>query len=366
MIFSHSVPAQSITALACSLLNKFEVKPQHATLSVADCLLEGAPRNIVLLLLDGLGLAILQRHLPPQSFLQRHVVGTLSSVFPPTTAAAATALESGLFPAQNGWLGWTVFWPPSGENVALYPNTNERGQPAAPHHIGRTYLGFSSLVQQVQAHGTPAYALPEKGDIRVTDLPSLCTSLRDITSQPGPHFIYGYSNQPDALLHKEGCGSPMVTHWLQAADRLLATLTSNCPDTLFLLTSDHGFTDVDGLCLEDFPALASTLVRLPSIEPRALNLFVNPTLDKNFHAQFDAATQGTYRLYTRQQALTEQLFGPGPVHPQLPNMLGDYIAVAQTPLTLFPNRKYLESMIAGHGGGMAEEMTVPLIAWRTD
>lgn len=366
MMFTHSVPEQSITALACSLLKKYDANPKNSTLKMADRLLESAPRNVVLLLLDGLGLAILQRHLSPQSFLSRHMVSTLSSVFPPTTAAAATALESGLFPAQSGWLGWTVFWPPLQENVALYPNTNESGQQAAPDHIGHTNLGFASLVQQIQAHGTPAYALSEKGDIPVTDLTGLSAGLRDITARPGPHFVYGYMNQPDALLHKEGCGALAVTHWLQEADRMLAKLTSHCPDTLFLLTADHGFTDIAGLCLEDFPALASTLVRPPSIEPRALNLFVKPTLEEDFRTQFAHATQGTYRLYTRQQALTESLFGPGPYHPRLGSMLGDYIAVAQTPLTLFPNRHYLESMVAGHGGGMAEEMSVPFIAWRTD
>ena len=82
---------RSITALTSSILSHYGVSPVNPTLPDADRILRSAPRNIVLILLDGLGYPILTRHLPEGSFLRRRLSKTLSSVFPPTTAAAATA-----------------------------------------------------------------------------------------------------------------------------------------------------------------------------------------------------------------------------------------------------------------------------------
>ena len=118
------------------------------------------------------------------------------------------------------------------------------------------------------------------------------------------------------------------------------------------------------LCLEDFPELEDTLVRKPSIEPRALNLFLKPGREQDFPRLWKQAVGNSYTLYTKTQVLEQQLFGPGPNHPMLEEMLGDYLAVANTSLTLFPNPSYLKFMKATHGGMTPEELTVPLIVWQ--
>ena len=73
----------------------------------------------------------------------------------------------------------------------------------------------------------------------------------------------------------------------------------------------------------------------------------------------------SYTLYTKALILDQGLFGPGQNHPMLAEMLGDYLAVANTSLTLFPNPSYLKFMKATHGGMTAEELTVPLIIWNS-
>ena len=153
--------------------------------------------------------------------------------------------------------------------------------------------------------------------------------------------------------------------FLTRADAVFAQLRASCPDTLFLLTADHGFTDVQGLCLEDFPALADTLARQPSIEPRAMNLFLKPGRQEDFLRHWQAAMGDSYTLYTHQQVLDKALFGPGPNHPMLEAMVGDYLAVARTPLTMFPNRGYRDAMVATHGGLTPQELSVPLIVWKS-
>lgn len=364
--FFSPCPNDSVTALACSILAHYGCTAENPTLPAADRLLQASPRNVVLLLLDGLGYDILVHCLPPDSFLRRHLAQTLSSVFPPTTAAAATALETGLFPSQSGWLGWSVFWPEIGKNVALYPNTDDDGNPAASFHVGHTRLETFPLPEQIgKKNGAFTCTVSESGDYTASTLSQLAAHIQTLTNAPGPHMIYGYLNEPDHTLHREGCGSPSVRQFLTEADRQMRFLAESCPDTLFFLTADHGFTDVESLCLEDFPALNDTLVRPPSIEPRALNLFIKPGKDALFLRLFSETVGDAYTLYSRREVLERQLFGPGPGHPMLSAMLGDYLAVASTPFTLFPNRSYLSFMKATHGGMTPGELTVPLMAWRT-
>ena len=352
----------SITAVACSILNHYNILPPNPGDSALDSVLEDAPRNVVLFLLDGLGENILREHLPEDSFLRRHLTDSLSSVFPPTTTAAATALETGLFPSQSGWLGWNIFWPPLGQNVALYPNTTDDGAQASAEHIGNTCLSLQKLTQAIRKQtGICAVSVSGQGDIRAETLGAVLKAVSRICREPGQHFVYAYVNEPDHTLHRSGCHAEVVRNWLLDADDQLKNL--DCPDTLFLLTADHGFIDVDPLCLEDYPELENTLLRKPSIEPRALNLFIKPGQNQEFLRLWKQIMGDCYTLYTKEQVLEQQLLGPGPNHPMLEDMLGDYLAVAGTPLTLFPNPSYLKFMKATHGGMTPEELTVPLILW---
>lgn len=364
MHYDKPVEDQSITAVASSILQHYGSTCDNPSLSYLDELLLSPPRNICLLLLDGLGYDILLKHTKSDSFFRKQFKRTLSSVFPPTTAAAATALETGLFPSQSGWLGWTVFWEPFKTNVALFKDTSDQGEPL-PYSLKNTRLSVKTVVQQLKELHIEAFSTWDDFKIRGGDFRKLREILPQITQREGQRFIYGYLNNPDHILHKLGCESIEIAEWIHQAEADLETLTKQCPQTLFIVTADHGFTDIEGVCLEDFPELADTLQYNPSIEPRAMNLFVKPGRDEEFLHRFHEATQGTYRIFTKAEVLQFNLFGPTPHHPDLIGMVGDYLAVATDQLTLFPNREYMESMVATHGGLTQAEMTVPLIIWRT-
>lgn len=355
----------NITALASSILEHYHCPHTNDTLAKADMILKNAPRNVVLILLDGLGYSVLTKHLDENSFLRSHLKGTLCSVFPPTTAAAATALETGLFPAQSGYLGWSVYWPRLRQNVQLYPNTLDDGTKAAQVHLAQTELYAPIWTKEIRTRwGVPAYSVMENGDIEARSLEEIEEKIIMLTTLDGPHLIYAYLNQPDHLLHREGTASVNVAAWLEKADHAFYNLAQCCPDTLFLMTADHGFTDIESLCMEDYPELKEMLRYAPSVEPRAMNLFVKKGMEKEFCSSFYNITKGTYHLYSRQEVLRMMLFGPKPYHPFFEEMLGDYLAVAQTPLTLFPTRSYMESMVAAHGGMTPQELTAPFLVWQ--
>lgn len=99
-----------IVNLACSILKYYGAEIKHNTLKEIDNLLEGNYKNVVVLLLDGLGIDALQYHLDSNGFFRKNLIYEYFSVFPPTTTSATTSLESGLTPLEHGWLGWSLFF----------------------------------------------------------------------------------------------------------------------------------------------------------------------------------------------------------------------------------------------------------------
>ena len=91
----------SIVNLTCSILKHFGAEYEHSTLKEIDELLDDEYNNIVVLLFDGMGIDAIQHHLLEDGFFRKNLIKEYSSVFPPTTTAATTSLESGLTPLEH-------------------------------------------------------------------------------------------------------------------------------------------------------------------------------------------------------------------------------------------------------------------------
>ena len=91
----------SILGIPNSILAHYGAKPHHATQPILDEKLRNNYKNIVLLVLDGLGLDVLKAH-APNGFLAKNCVAQLSSVYPCATTSALTTFETGLTPVEHG------------------------------------------------------------------------------------------------------------------------------------------------------------------------------------------------------------------------------------------------------------------------
>ena len=111
--------------LANSILKKFGAKTTAATLPLADQYLDKDYKNVVVLLLDAMGISILEKHLVEDGFFRSHLAGAYDSVYPPTTVAATTSILSGLYPNEHGWLGWDMYYPQLDKNVTVFTNQEQ-------------------------------------------------------------------------------------------------------------------------------------------------------------------------------------------------------------------------------------------------
>ena len=94
---------ECLTNLACSIAKYFGASYKHNTIGYIDKLLEEkSPKNVVTILLDGMGTSILDKHLLNDSFFMKHKIKDITSVFPATTVAATTSMRTGLNPCETG------------------------------------------------------------------------------------------------------------------------------------------------------------------------------------------------------------------------------------------------------------------------
>ena len=332
------------------------------TLAAVDRYLDKGYKNVVVLLLDGLGTRIMERNLREDSFLRANFKSSISSVFPPTTVAATTAVMSGLQPIESAWLGWDCYYPQVDKNVTVFFNT-EQGTDieVSTENIPWTYYGYESVVNRLVREGKNAYnAIPFLPPFPKT-FPEICDRIEELCESEGEKYIYAYWDEPDSVMHKYGCYSAEARDVIGDLDKTVKKLAGKLKDTLLIVTADHGHIDGRNVSITDYPAIMECLVRMPSVEPRALNLFVKEEKRAQFERAFNKEFGEDFVLLTKEEVYETKLFGTGEPHKNVDAMIGDYLAVAITDLTIFNNREEAKHFKSVHAGYTREELTIPLI-----
>ena len=349
---------RSILALTGSLLKHYGLSG-HGSLEELDKLLARRPRHVELVVLDGFGMQAL-RKLPEDSFFRRHLAAPISSVFPPTTTAAMTTLESGLSPAEHGWLGWDQYFPELPyDAVTLFINeVMDTHQPLGEDSIAHRLLPYERIDQKLQAVGVDArFFSPFEGE-RVTSLQHLAESLRKRSELPG--FSFAYWTEPDYSFHHFGAASAEgMAHVLEAQAALEAAFRSS-DDHLLIVSADHGLVDAETIYLEDYPDVVSLLERAPSLEARELSLFVKPGRQAEFQRLFTHYFPD-YRLFSHEAVFSAALYGPGVVNRRAHQAVGNFLAVAAGKRCLVRSRAIDKHFAAVHAGMTDDEFAVPLI-----
>ena len=356
-----------ITNLSVSILKEFGADTgEKKGLPFCDELFRKNYKNIVVLLLDGMGVSVLQKNLKKRGFFNSHLALKYSSVFPPTTVAATTSIDSGKNPVEHSWLGWDCYYKELDENVTVFTN-NKSGteEPAADFYVAGRFCGYENVVSQITALGGQAYystpfVFPNPGDFE-----AVCERIESLCKKEGKKYIYAYWSEPDHTMHEKGCYGKNAVEVLKYLEQQVEILSKKLKDTLLLVTADHGHMDSLGVSITEYPKLMECLVRMPSIEPRALNLFVKEGLKEKFEKEFQKAFGEKFLLLTKEEVREKQLFGPGTEHPQFDGMLGDYLAVAVSDLSIYNTPEEKNHFIGVHAGMTEAEMTIPLIVIET-
>lgn len=351
-----------IANLANSILEKFGVYENRQKLGMLQPYLERDYENVVVILLDGMGKCIIQNNLDKDGFFNSHLAGIYSSVFPPTTVAATTSMANGQTPCEHSWLGWDCYFPQIDKNVTIFLNQeSETGQLAADYNVAWTFCGYESVAAKIRAGGGRAYEVAPFIEPFPDSFEQICQRIGNLCKQPGKKYIYGYWNEPDHIMHGQGCYGEAAKQTVRDLEEQVYQLCEELQNTLVIVTADHGHMDSEGVALVDYPEIMECLVRMPSIEPRALNLFVKEGKREKLELEFRKAFGDKFLLLTKEQVLERKIFGIGKEHSNFQEMLGDYLAVAIDDLSIYNTREEADYFVGVHAGLTEDEMLIPLI-----
>ena len=358
---------RSILSVASSVLKHFGVKDcAHKTLPEFDKLLKKDYKNIIVMLFDGLGTSVLKEHLNENDFLRQHYVTDISSVFPSTTVAATTAIQSGYSPLESGWIGWDLYFKEIGENVSVFRNTLQGSDtPAADYNVANKYIPFKTIFERIrEVNGKKSAYCVAFYSYRLKSVKDIRKIVFRLSKKKSKKYIYTYWNEPDHTMHGYGTDSKEAHKQISIINREVEKLCKKLKNSLVIITADHGQHNAEMAYLEDYSQLTALLKIPPSVEDRAMSLFIKDGKQEQFKSEFNKIFGESYRLMTKEEVLKENLLGFGTPHTKTADFIGDFFAVAIGNVNLDYKRGDFEP-IGVHAGLTEEEMTVPFIAFKT-
>ncbi len=322
-------------------------------------------RQVVLLVLDGLGWAQLRAAGAAAPVLSGMAGGPISSVVPSTTATALTSITTGLAPGEHGIVGYRMLVRGEVLNTLRWASASGDARlRISPHRLQpvRPFLGASVPVvtrAEFAATGFTDAHLAGVRHIGYRVLSSLAVGVRQALAA-GDRFVYAYYDGVDKVAHEYGLGEHHAAE-VVAVDRLVGDLLAALPPgAALLVTADHGQVDVGERVLPLDRELLG-LVRRQSGEGRFRWLHAVPGAAAELRA---AATERFADVaWVVDVAEVESAGWFGPMTPPVRARLGDVALVASAPVSFEdPDDSGPFRLVSRHGSLTPAEMDVPLLA----
>jgi hypothetical protein len=368
----------SLANLVASIVQACGGPRRHPPLKALSAEALAGARNILLLLVDGLG----DNYLTSRGAggeLARRRRSAITSVFPSTTASAITTSYTGSTPLEHGLTGWFTYFAEAGYVAAALPfrtrgdNLPLRAMGFVPERAFPVRPFFASLKRRsivvthrdiVDSDYNVWHCAGAERRAYAT-LDELVDQVEAaVKSDDGLKFVYAYWPDYDAVSHRFGSQSPQALEQLSKIDdafgRLICRLSGT--ETAVIATADHGFIDVPPEQSLELPASLASLLRLPLCgERRVAYCHVH-----NAASFIEVAREwlGERADVMPSHALVDEgWFGPGTPHPRFAERIGEVTLLMRGGWTVkdWTPGEPRHLHIGNHGGTSEDEMTIPLI-----
>ena len=371
-----------ILNLITSILKNYEVETKYNTLEKIDKLLEKKYRNVVLVILDGMGENIL-KNISPNGIFSKNKIDEITSVYPSTTTAAMTTYYSGKPPIETGWIAWSQYFKEYGRNIDVLPErdsyTGEKLKVKNQKILD--IIGYKTVYEQIKEQNSnietyeimPSYCEKKtKLTMTANTVEEMCESIVTLCKNTQNKFVIAYNDNPDGIIHKNGCyleeTKKFVLEAEQEFEKMLQKL--KCTNTLIILSADHGHQDInETIDILELKEIQECLIMPPTLESRMIGFFVKYNKRKEFEDIFNKLFKDKYILYSKEDLLKCNLLGYGNRHKKIEDFIGDYIAIAISDVRinigtyLSREMKHPDEKKSTHCGLTKNEMEVPLIVF---
>lgn len=368
----------SLVNLMASIVEAEGGAARHRSLAALRPAELSAARNVVLLIIDGLG----------DNYLRRRGAGgalcaerrcAITSVFPSTTASAITTSYTGCTPLEHGLTGWFCYFGEAGCVGAPLPFMS-RGDQLSLTRRGVTPQGIFAAPPLFGSLQVQSFVVTTRDIVDSSYNERYCAGAqrcayeqahelpgaieRIVKSGVQRKFIYAYWPEYDRTSHRYGSQSPEAFDQLGKIDAAFGSLLSRLSgtDTIVVATADHGFIDVAPEESLELPPQLAELLRFPLCGERRV-AYCHVRSEEEFVARAQDWLGGRADVRPSRELAQEGWFGGGAPHPRFAERIGD--------VTLMMRDRYaVKDWIAGeprhlhignHGGTSEDEMMIPLI-----
>jgi len=326
----------------------------------------GGARQVVLLVIDGLGWNQLQQRASLCPTLASMSGGSITTVAPTTTVSALTSIATGLAPGEHGLVGYRMdmgdrvmqmlrWGDEKGDLRRMYPP--DVVQPCPPFMgavvpvLSKAELEGSAFTE-AHLRGARACGWRSASSIAV-QVKSLLNSKHS--------FIYAYYDGIDKIAHERGFGEYYDAE-LRHADRLVADIVSILvPGSVLLVTADHGQVEV-GLNTSALHPQVSALTAYQSGEGRFRWLHTRQGAVNELWAAANEHYGHVAWVMRREELIDGGWFGSR-VSDAARQRLGDVALIAYAPTSFDDNADTgAFPLICRHGALTDDELDVPLLA----
>lgn len=339
-------------------------------------------KRVCVVLVDGLGKSLLKQRGAHAPFLRGVMAAdaggghprTLHAAFPSTTATSLSSLGTGTVPGQHGMVGYDVLDPRQDKVVNLLGKWDAGVDPLRWQPFPTIFERLAGTVQ------CTTVSLPQFATSPMTQAALRGSAFRGATSTHArveqavealaatPRaLVYLYWSELDKAGHAHGADSPQWERQLEELDAGMKRLAATAPpDTLILLTADHGMVDVPRAARVDYSAIPELVegVRHTAGEPRMVHLYLEPgsTVRERLMSAWVSHFGKKAWVVTREQAIAAGYFGE--VAPGVADRIGDVLILAREPIAFYDLRRVrIQAMdVTGqHGSITKAEREVPLL-----
>ena len=360
-----------------SILKYYHVETKHDSLESLDKKLEKRYKNVVFIVLDGMGEHILNTT-SKSGFFSEHQIDCITSVYPSTTTAALTTYYSGKPPYETGWIAWSQYFKEYGRAIDMLSHKEsylKEDISKAKINVFQSVVNYIPIFEKIEnaSKNVKAYEIVptysdkrSKRSIRADNVEEMIENIERLCELSGEKFIFAYSDNPDGLLHKYGTKSEEAKHFVIETENKIKTMCQNLgEDTIVIISADHGHKDIEkSYTLLDYPEILECLYMPISLESRVIGFWVKENRKEEFEKRFNEKFKDEFWLMTTDEFLNKNFLGWGEKHPKIEEFLGNYIA-----LSISGSMIKIETFLADgkpvkkstHCGLTKEEMEVPVI-----
>lgn len=361
-----------------SILKYYNVETNHSSLTSLDEKLNKHYKNIVFIVLDGMGEHIL-KNISPNGYFSHHEIDCVTSVFPSTTTAALTTYYSGKPPYETGWISWSQYFKEYGRAINMLSQTESyKGDSIKDANLDvfKTIVNYEPIFSQIEKASPnikayeimPSYSEKRsKRTIKADNVDELIAGIELLCDSPNDKFIMAYCDNPDGILHKYGTDSDEAKDFILNIEKSIEKMCKNFnEDTIVIISADHGHLNIENPhSILDYPEILECLYMPVCLESRTITFWVKDEMKNIFEERFNNLFKDEFWLMTKDEFINKYHFlGFGKKHPKVDEFIGNYVAISTSnsmikiETFLSEGKKVKKST---HCGLTKDEMEVPLI-----